>query len=286
MVGLKDLLHDLPMPRHVPVTMGSPRFRVADAGAFQVTDAWFPPNAVLEPHTHERAIFAVMLAGSFTNRIAGREYDCTPATFWTEPLGEKHANRGGSQGARVFVVQPDPQRAEQLEPFTPLLDAVRYGRHENVALDARRALLEVGSDDRLAPLAIESAVLSSLIAAARLTMPQRAHAKAPRWAQQARDYVHEHYRRGFRISNLAAQLGVEPSRLAHVFRRYFGSTVGEYARAQRLRWALQQLEETDTPIAKIAVSAGYCDQSHLTRDVKRALGVGAASYRRECRART
>ena len=270
--------------RHVPVTMGSPRFRVAEAGAFSITDAWFPANAVLEPHTHARAIFAVMLAGSFSNRIAGREYDCTPACFWTEPLGEKHANRGGMAGARVFVVQPDPERAQVVEPFAPLLDAIRYGHNPTVAMDARRALAEVGADDQLAPLAMESLVFSMLIAATRLTSVGT-HDRAPRWVQQARDYVHANYRRNFRISDVAALVGVEPSHLAHVFRHFYGSTVGEYARAQRLSWALEQLEHSDTPIAKIAVSAGYCDQSHLTREVKRTLGVGAAAYRREFRSK-
>lgn len=268
--------------RHVPVTMGSPRFRVAEAGAFSITDAWFPPNAVLEPHTHDRAIFAVMLAGSFCNRIAGREYDCTPASFWTEPLGERHANRGGTAGARVFVVQPDPQRAQVVEPFAPLLDAISYGHNGTVAMDARRALAEVEAEDQLAPLAMESLVFSMLISAVRLTS-HRTHERPPRWVQQARDYVHANYRRSFRISDVAALVGVEPSHLAHVFRHFYGSTVGEYARAQRLSWALEQLEHTDTPIASIAVSAGYCDQSHLTREVTRALGVGAARYRRQSR---
>jgi AraC family transcriptional regulator len=271
--------------RHVPVTMGSPRFRVADTGACSVVDAWFPPNAVLEPHTHPRAIFAVMLAGSFVNQIAGREYHCVAASFWTEPLGEKHANRGGLLGARVFVVQPDPRQADVFAPFASLIDAVHYGRHGSVALDARRVLAEIGSDDRLAPVAIDSVVLSMLVTAARLTSYLPRHARAPRWLQQAREYVHEHYRRGFRVGDVAALVGVEPSRLAHVFRHYYGSSVGEYARAQRLSWALEQLETTDAPIAKIAVSAGYCDQSHLTREVKRALGVGAAGYRKERRSK-
>jgi AraC family transcriptional regulator len=271
------------MQRHVPVTMGSPRFRLAEAGAFRVTDAWFPAHAVLEPHTHDRAIFAVMLAGSFTNQIAGRVYECTPATFWTEPLGEKHANRGGAFGARVFVVQPEQHGTAPIEPFRPLLDQVRYGRHSGVALDLRRALVEVGSDDALASLALESSVISALVAAARLTILSRAHGAPPRWISDARDYAHEHFRRGFRIAELAAQLGVDPSRLAHAFKRHYGTTLGEYTRAQRLSWALQQLEASDTPIAKIAVSAGYCDQSHLTRDVKRALGVGAAKYRQSVR---
>jgi AraC family transcriptional regulator len=271
--------------RHVPVTMGSPRFRVADTGMCSVTDAWFPPNSVLEPHTHARAIFAVMLTGSFSNRIAGREYDCTPSNYWTEPLGEKHSNRGGSAGARVFVVQPDPRTSDVFAPFESLLRSVRYGRHGTIALDSRRVLCEIGSDDGLAPLAIDSLVLGVLISAARLTSAATHHAPPPRWVRQAREYVHEHYRRSFRISDVATLVGVEPSRLAHVFRRYYGSSVGQYARAQRLGWALEQLEKSAAPIAKIAVAAGYCDQSHLTREVRRALGVGPAEYRRGLAAR-
>ena len=266
--------------RHVPVTMGSPRFRVADTGTCSVIDAWFPPNALLEPHTHARAIFAVMLAGSFSNRIAGREYDCTPLSYWTEPLGEKHSNRGGSAGARVFVVQPDPRNSDVFAPFEDLLQSVRHGRQGTLALDSRRVLREIGSQDPLAPLAIDSSVLGMLISAARLTSGSGHHAPPPRWVQQAREYVHEHYRRSFRISDVATLVGVEPSRLAQVFRRYYGSSVGQYARAQRLGWALEQLEKSDSPIAKIAAQAGYCDQSHLTREVRRALGVGPAEYRR------
>ncbi len=271
--------------RHVPVTMGSPRFRVADTGMCSVTDAWFPPNAVLEPHTHARAIFAVMLTGSFTNRIAGREYCCTPSSYWTEPLGEKHSNRGGSAGARVFVVQPDPSSSGVFAPFESMLQSVQYGRQGAIALDSRRVLSEIGSHDRLAPLAIDSLVLGVMIAAARLTSTEKHHAPPPRWIQHAREYVREHYRRSLRISDVATLVGVEPSRLAQVFRRYYGSSVGQYARAQRLGWALEQLENSDVPIAKIAVAAGYCDQSHLTREVRRALGMGPAEYRRSVAAR-
>jgi mannose-6-phosphate isomerase-like protein (cupin superfamily) len=114
--------------RNVPVTMGSPLFQDSDFGAYTLTEAWFPPHVELEPHTHPRAIFAVMIEGSFTNHIAGREYDCTPGSFWTEPLGERHSNRGGRAGARVFVVQPAPASMDTFESFTSLLSQVHWGR--------------------------------------------------------------------------------------------------------------------------------------------------------------
>lgn len=267
-------------PSHVPVTMGSPRFRVLDVATCRVTDAWFPPNAYLEPHTHDRSIFAVMLAGSFTNRIAGRRHDCTPASFWSEPLGEKHDNRCAAHGARVFVVQPDPQHADAFAPFSDLLGNVRHARDGSVALDAHRAIREFASDDMLAPLAIEAFVFAMLVSAARVALRSRTHVAPPRWVRDAREFVHENYRRRFLLSEVAALVGVEPSQLAHGFRRWYGRTIGDYARAERLTWALEQLEQSDRSIAAIALAAGYCDQSHFTRDVKSALGVGPAAYRR------
>src|SRR5687768_17145949 len=103
-------------PRFVPVTLGSPRFTTREVDAFLVTEAWFPPGLVLEPHTHERSVFGVMLEGSFDQTWPGRSYPCPPATILTEPAGEKHGNRMEKAGARVLVVQPDPAREELLRP--------------------------------------------------------------------------------------------------------------------------------------------------------------------------
>ena len=42
-------------PRSVPVTMGSPTFRTLDLDDFDVVQAWFPRDTVLDRHRHERA---------------------------------------------------------------------------------------------------------------------------------------------------------------------------------------------------------------------------------------
>ncbi|HVT38224.1 MAG TPA: hypothetical protein VHE78_04230, partial [Gemmatimonadaceae bacterium] len=84
--------------RHVPVTLGSPEFRSVDTRSGVVTHAWFPPGTALPPHTHDRPIVAVMLEGGFRTSIARRELECSARCFWTEPLGERHANTAGAEG--------------------------------------------------------------------------------------------------------------------------------------------------------------------------------------------
>jgi quercetin dioxygenase-like cupin family protein len=47
----------------VPVTLGSPWFRIVDTGACRVTEAQFSAGDILHAHSHDRPIMAVMLRG-------------------------------------------------------------------------------------------------------------------------------------------------------------------------------------------------------------------------------
>jgi AraC family transcriptional regulator len=261
--------------------MGSPRFRTAATSGCTVTDAWFPPGAVLEPHTHARTIFAVMLDGSFDSAIGQRRLDCTPATVWTEPREEKHANYIGRAGARVLVVQPDPERTDLFGPFRELTDQVNVLRHGGVAADAGRVLTELDVADALTPLAIDSLVLTMMTAASRLRFGVDRHSRVlPPWLARTQDILHAQCRARLQLAEVAALVGVQPSHLAHAFRRHFRTTVGAYVRGLRLTWAIDRLATTDDTLAEIALAAGYSDQSHFTRECRRLRGVSPGEYRR------
>ena len=72
---------------------------------------------------------------------------------------------------------------------------------------------------------------------------------------------------------------VSPSHLAHAFRRFYRVTPGDYVREVRADWAARELVETDRPVSVIALDAGYSDQSHLTRELRRRLGVTPLAHR-------
>ena len=265
---------------HDPVTMGSPRSRSWDTGTFRLTEAWFPPESVLDAHTHDRSIVAVMLEGSFATKIAQKDLDCSPTTVWTEPREERHANYVGRLGARVLVAQPDPDRDDLHQAFAPLLNEVTCTVDPSIALDARRVAEELANVDSLSPLVLDSLVTLMFTRAARLSANRQFHARAPRWLERARELLHEHYRERIELSDLASTAGVTPWHLAREFRRYFNASIGEYARSLRLAWALEQLSSTVSPISNIAHAAGYSDQSHLTRVCRATTGLAPAAYRR------
>ncbi len=85
----------------------------------------------------------------------------------------------------------------------------------------------------------------------------------------------EHAHGSLRVADLYQELDVSRKHLAVSFTRYVGVSAKAYARIHRFVWTLEQLRSTsEAEWSRLAVEAGYSDQSHLVRDFRR---VGAAS---------
>lgn len=264
--------------RHVPVTMGSPRFRTLEATGCTITEAWFPPNADLPPHTHDRPIFGVMLNGAFDSAIAHRTLDCPPGSVWVEPLGERHSNRIGRQGARVLVLQPT---LASFGAFAGFLDSVQHLRHAGIAGDASRIVFELDAADDLAPVIVDGLVQTMLATAARQERRRRHHAPVPPWLRLAHELVHARFRDRVSLFAIARAVGISPSHLAREFHAHFGTTLGGYMRRLRVEWVADQLTLSSMSLSEIGIAAGFSDQSHLTREFRRRLGVTPGNWRRQ-----
>lgn len=270
-----------------PVTLGSSTFRTLDVGIATVTLAHFPGALTLHPHTHERAVVGVTLSGTFDSVMRGRAYRCQPSGIHTEPAGERHANHFDAGGARVIVIQPDPAHTELIHPCKRLLEEISQFRDDAIAALGRRLDVELSAPDELTPLAVEALAMETLAVAARL--PGDRHPMPPIWLSRARELIHASFLPraasrglgGLRLRDVAAAAGVHPSHLTRAFRRYFGESLGEYARRLRIDWAATELWRTDDAISDIALEAGFSDQSHFTRAFRRAYGRTPAGYRRE-----
>jgi AraC family transcriptional regulator len=269
----------------VPVTTGSVESRVADVGAFRVARIVFPPELTLPLHSHPRATVAVILRGGFDGTTRGGSHPCPTGSMLTEPAGEDHGNRFAPAGATVLVVQPDPARAELLEPFAALLDRFDYQQNGFVGGLARRASNELNAGDAVAPFALEGLILELLATAARVRNPNgsRSGRRPPPWLDEARDLLHARPGENLRVSEVAEVIGVHPVHLTRTFRIHYGVTVGAYLRNLRLEQAARALADSISTIADIAAQAGFYDQSHFTRTFKRKFGLTPQEYRRAAR---
>jgi AraC family transcriptional regulator len=116
----------------------------------------------------------------------------------------------------------------------------------------------------------------------RVARPERT---PPRWLLRARDLLHARFTQNLSLDEIASEAGVHPVHLARVFRRHFECTPGDYLRKLRVESACRQLTSSDMPLSEIALSAGFADQSHFTKNFRRLMQMTPGEFRRNFRSR-
>jgi AraC-like DNA-binding protein len=112
---------------------------------------------------------------------------------------------------------------------------------------------------------------------AELRPPERVVGQERSAIQQVRDYLEEHCAEPVTLAELAKLVGFSPYYLHRVFEREVGLPPHAYLESVRMREAQRRLS-CGEPIAQVAASLGFSDQSHLTRRFTRILGITPGQY--------
>jgi AraC family transcriptional regulator len=87
------------------------------------------------------------------------------------------------------------------------------------------------------------------------------------------EYVSEHLSETISLNDLAQLAGLSASQFSLRFRETTGQTPHQYVTSLRVERARELLVSGQHTPADVATLTGFADQSHLTRHVRRALGV-------------
>lgn len=216
-----------------------------------------------------------MLSGSYIDHDGLRRRDRNPALVFCHPAGEAHASQFAGAAVRILRVEIDPGRFALRERFEV------YSHHLSELTSRLHA--ELVQADELSPLAIEGLSLELLASMARARTP--AHRGAPAWLGRVRDLLRARFAEKWSLEGVAAVAGVHPVYLASEFRRRTGTTIGGYVRRLRIEFAQHALVQSDTPLAEIALAAGFSSQSHLTTAFRRTTGITPGAFRNSLRDR-
>ena len=98
-----------------------------------------------------------------------------------------------------------------------------------------------------------------------------------------RDYVDQHLQKSISLEDLACTVGLSRYHFARRFRQSTGTTPHEFVLRQRVERAKTLLHRTNTPLPDIACSCGVADQSHMTREFRKRVGLTPGRYRARSR---
>ncbi len=244
----------------------------------------YAPCAVLPNHSHECAYLCLVLQGAYSEVYGNRTRVCKPSTLIFHSPDEVHSDHFHKAGGRCFNIQVSSYWLGRVREHSIVLDsqAEYYG---GVLVNlAMKLYNEFRLMDESAPLAIEGLMLEILAEASR-------HAKltsncnTPRRIERAKEFLHAHFRESISLEDVANSVEAHPVYLARGFRKHYRCTVGEYVRRLRVEFACSKLSGSDEPLAKIALTAGFSDQSHFSRVVRNHTGTSPAKYRKIHRSR-
>jgi transcriptional regulator GlxA family with amidase domain len=101
--------------------------------------------------------------------------------------------------------------------------------------------------------------------------------------RDAHEWILGHLGEDLSIEALADRSGMSSRNFARLFKREIGITPGDYVEAVRVEAARRILEESDTPLKKVASMCGFGDQSSLRRAFMRRINVTPVEYRQRFR---
>jgi AraC family transcriptional regulator len=248
-----------------------------DVGGLLLSETWHLPHARIPPHAHQHAYLCLVREGNYTETYGDRTRTCRPLTLAYHPAEEVHSEQVRDAGVRSFIVELNAAWAERFDERAPALRNPADAHGGPTAFLALRLYREYRLMDAVSPLAIEGLVLEILAELARLATPPR----VPLWLAHARDLIHDRFHENLGLAEISVQVGVHPVYLATAFRRHFRQTMGEYQRQLRVEFACRRLAAGRTPLADIALAAGFADQSHFARVFKRQIGMTPGLYRKQ-----
>jgi AraC family transcriptional regulator len=224
-------------------------------------------NAVQPAHQHGEARLSFLLAGELTERVEGSAFDVLPGCVGYKPRGVWHQDCWGPHGALVLTLRIDSESmlpAGAQPGWSPIED--RSALHNIIQLFC-------GAPDA----AHAEEAIFDLVA----LLPERParRPQIPHWLLQARDQI-RHAPAELNIRTVAAAAGVHRTHFSRVFRQYFGVSASEFRQQVKVARAISRLTKSETLLSAVAAEAGFSDQSHMNRAIKRAVALGPGQLRK------
>lgn len=238
----------------------------------------YQANIHLPVHFHEQPNFCLVLKGGCTELLGSKVVDFKPLTLGFLAPGDEHSLQTGKTQIRCFGIEPAPALIERLRECSLEIKSSIYTRGGVLVDLLTKIYREFCLADDASILAIEGLLLETLVEAVR-SQPLLEEKRPPLWLKQAEELLRSSFSNPLQLPAIAAAVNIHPIHLAREFRRHFKCTIGEYVRRLRVDFASRKLSHSDDSLVMIALSAGFTDQSHLTREFKRTTGFTPHQYR-------
>ncbi|HKQ53109.1 MAG TPA: AraC family transcriptional regulator [Pyrinomonadaceae bacterium] len=235
------------------------------------------------PHVHEEYCVLLMLKGAELTVCRGVSHIAHPGSLSFMNPDEVHSSRSVGAEYRIFRIKPNLFSRIVFESAGRDLGTPRFERLVVDDASLFRLLLKLHRklEENLSSLEQESEFVAAMETLVRRQIANhpaiRPPGKEPRHVKTIRDYLKSHYAENVSLSQLTSITKLSPFYLLRVFHHQVGFPPHEYQTQVRIAHARKLLLE-GRPISCVALETGFCDQSHLSRNFKRIVGMTPGQF--------
>lgn len=216
-------------------------------------------RACVPEHAHDWPLLSIYVLGSYLNRTEiGDVFIAGPSAIFYG-AGAVHQNSVAHAGFEQIEIEFDPAwLGSTLIPDAPVTRWI--GTRTAVAARDLVRLCTCETKEKDFRAAVQRFMEQAIRAC---------EGSAPNWIAAVRRRLYEDTK--LRVACLAKELGRHPSWIGVAYKRATGEGMPETAARLRVERAARLLRETNLPLGRVAVDAGFCDQSHMNRTFRRIL---------------
>jgi len=234
-----------------------------DDGAACLTLSLYSPLLRQPPHRHDRPSLTFLLGGSVEERVGSGCAGGGRGAFGRKAEDIRHSNVYGPDGAILLTLS--------------LADPLLWRAHGqdgwcwNPVAEAIRPLATAALSRRLP---FEELVTEMLAFSRRRPAERRA---PPAWLAETRARLW--HSPDLPLAGLARDAGVHRVHLSRSYSRWFGESLSLFRLHRRTELGLKTMLHDGASPADSAAAAGFADQSHFARSVKRTIGATPGALR-------
>jgi AraC-like DNA-binding protein len=231
---------------------------------------------------HERYVLCGVERASAAVRYRGKTEQFVDGCMMLAEPGETHRNLVVPQPQSFRVLFIDPALFEKMAKENGLGRTPHFSDFMVPRTQLTQAIYRLCESVEANDTALEQQ--SRLLQCVRLafahteeTRPEAKSGYNHDAIQRARAYLQEHFNEPVSLDELSAVAGLSSCHLVRCFTRRFGLPPHAYQIHVRIERARAPLA-AGAPLAEVASSVGFADQSHFTRHFRRIMNVTPANY--------
>lgn len=239
----------------------------------------------LQRHVHESYCIGLVEHGARIISTRNAEIRVLPGEIFVLNPGQPHACRFLHSDHRYHVISVTASTMQALSqqdaPHLPHFKPVRIADRLIAGAIRRFCALAERDHDPIERETLLVQILTRLIAQYRDPSPEMAHPPAASDSiLRAQDYLSSYYTHKLSLTHLADLCHLSPYHFQRTFVECVGLSPHDYQLHLRIKHSKRMLRQ-GLPVADVAQTVGFVDQSHFTHSFKRLVGITPGYFARQ-----